>query len=74
MKTHLPQNTRRRDPKLILGLVALVLANSLHYALPRLGLGPMSDGFDLVQGTLMGIAIGLLIWSVVTSTRSRTTC
>ena len=74
MKTHLPQNTRRRDPKLILGLVALVLANSLHFLLPRLGLGTATDGFDFVQGALMGIAIGLLIWSVVTSTRSRTTC
>ena len=60
--------TRRRDPKLIAGLVVLALANTMHYMLPRLGLGEL-DGIDFITGALMGLSIGLLLWSVATSRR-----
>ena len=74
MNLHLPHSSRRRDPKLIVGLFALAIANSIHYFLPRLGLGTTSDGFDFIQGSLMGIAIALLIWSIATNARKRSTC
>jgi uncharacterized membrane protein YccC len=73
MKTDLPPSHDRRDPKLIAGLIALVLANTLHFLLPRLGFAA-PDGFDFIQGTLIGIAIALLLWSVITTTRQRTLC
>ncbi|MBV9242627.1 MAG: hypothetical protein JO314_11525 [Acidobacteria bacterium] len=70
MKTGLPHHNGRRDPKLIVGLFALAVANSLHYLLPRF-FAVSTDGFDFVYGAMMGIAIGLLIWFVATNGRRR---
>ena len=61
-------NKRKRDPFLIAGLIDLVFANVVHYVLPRFGLWK-TDGFDLFWGVLMGIGIGLLLISIIRSTR-----
>ena len=65
MNFHLPRKNRL-DPKLFGGLVLLAVANSAHYLLPRLGLGGI-DSLDFVHGSLIGAAIGLLLWSLVGS-------
>ena len=58
-------NRRRLDPKYMAGLVFLVAANFVRYLSPRMGI----DDTDMFQGALLGLAIGLLLWSVATSPR-----
>ncbi|MFL6373473.1 MAG: hypothetical protein ACJ73D_02290 [Pyrinomonadaceae bacterium] len=72
MNLHLPRNHFNfRDPKWVAGLSLLVIANVVHYLVPRLGIRP-TDSLDFVQGTLTGAAIGLLLWSLITTSRPRT--
>jgi hypothetical protein len=69
MNLHLPRNNFR-NPKWFAGLSLLVIANVVHYLVPRLGVG-QTDSLDFIQGTLTGAAIALLLWSIITTARPR---
>ena len=57
-------------PLMMLGLVFLGLGQAWPLLLPVTGnLGP--DWIDGIKGLLMGIAIGLLAWSVILNKRLR---
>ena len=71
MNFDFPQN-KRRDPKLIVGLFMLALANLTQYLLPRFLGVREADGLDFVYGALMGVAIALMLWAVAGSRCRRT--
>ena len=54
---------------MVLGLVCLAAANISHLLLSRVA-GISTDTSDLIFGLFMGLAIGLLIWSM----RARRDC
>ena len=63
---------KRVDPKpvLAIGMVFLALAFAWPRLLPVTGnLG--TDAIDGIRGLLMGLAIGLILWSVLLSSRLR---
>jgi hypothetical protein len=65
---------RAVDPKPVLriGLVFLALGAAWPRLLPVTGnLGP--DAIDGIRGLLLGLAIGLILWSVLLSKRLRRT-
>ena len=65
-----PRKRAGPKPLLAMGMVFLALAAAWPRLLPVTGnLG--TDAIDGIRGLLMGLAIGLILWSVLLSSRLR---